>query len=161
MCRPRCVVRRCLGCCALAWRGGRAQTQGGVDGFRAGRPCASATRAAANKAGSSCSSAASSSRSDLLSTIALLLAQAATAAPADDVDFVNDSPAPATFLYYRVQLIAIEPSKFNRLYSEILAELCPSGAEPFMTDKKYKEDVFGNYNDIIYFYYCCRCNFNY
>ncbi len=46
--------------------------------------------------------------------------------------------------------IAIQVSDFNRLYKDRLTELYPSGWEPFMTDKKYLSNVFGNYNDIIY-----------
>jgi hypothetical protein len=46
--------------------------------------------------------------------------------------------------------IGIEVSTFNRIYKERLTETYPSGWEPFMTDKKYINNVFGNYNDIIY-----------
>ena len=46
--------------------------------------------------------------------------------------------------------IAIEVAEFKCLYKQELSEKYPSGWEPFMTDKKYIDNVFGNYNNIIY-----------
>jgi len=46
--------------------------------------------------------------------------------------------------------IAIEVAEFNFLYKQSLTEKYPSGWEPFMTDQKYINNVFGNYNDIVF-----------
>ena len=46
--------------------------------------------------------------------------------------------------------IGIEVSAFSRAYKELLTEQYPSGWAPFMTDKTYISNVFGNYHDIIF-----------
>jgi hypothetical protein len=46
--------------------------------------------------------------------------------------------------------VGVEVSTFSKLYKQLLTELYPSGWEPFMTEKKYISNVFGNYNDIVY-----------
>jgi len=46
--------------------------------------------------------------------------------------------------------IAIEVSEFKALYKEELHNRFPCGHEPFLSDKKYIDNVFGNYNNIIF-----------
>ncbi len=46
--------------------------------------------------------------------------------------------------------IGVDVTAFARTYKERLTEQFPSGWAPFMTDKTYLSNVFGNYHDILF-----------
>jgi hypothetical protein len=50
----------------------------------------------------------------------------------------------------RPDCVAIETTAFMAEYKQRLSERYPGGHDPFMTDKKWLEGIFGAYNDIIW-----------
>lgn len=55
-----------------------------------------------------------------------------------------------TYVPKKKGCIAVEVCEFNQRYRQMLTELYPGGCDDFMKDKKYINNVFGNYNDIVY-----------